>query len=80
MRTGVGEGGRVATTGLGIASGHSSGAPGPRMPSGWIDRADISAGPGVIHDGGDSAALGDDLLPTQVMFLGAERSSFLCLP
>lgn len=47
---------------------------GPWMPRGWTDRADISAGPGVIHNGGDSAALGDDILPPQVMFLGAERN------
>ena len=64
-------------TGLGNSFGHSSRVPGPRMPRGWTDRAHISAGPGMIHDGGDSAALDDDILLPQVMFLGAERNPSL---
>ena len=32
---------------------------------------------GMIHDGGDSAALDNDILLPQVMFLGAERNPSL---
>ena len=60
--------------GLGNTCGHSCRVHREWMHAGWTNRADISAGPSVIHDVGDSAALGDDILPSQVMVLRAESN------